>query len=324
VIISLPQHPVIWVLGDPQAAHLALIDQLPEPKTVIRKNRAQDFAADAPTPHIFVNTGRPKEEVLPLWPRIQNVLWYHSLMAGMESQLFPQLIASSFPVTNAAAVFGNTLAEFAILSMLYFAKDVSRLERQRKERQWQVFDMLELRRMTLGIFGYGGIGQATAKLARSFGMKIIAARRTGGPDDFVDQVVKPDEFDSVLPQLDFLLISSPLTPATRGRFSSAQFSRLKPTSVVINLGRGPILVESDLIAALQSKTIAGAALDVFDVEPLPTEHPFWSMDNVLLSPHTADHTSTWLFEAAERFVENYHRARAGQPLIHLVDRHAGY
>jgi phosphoglycerate dehydrogenase-like enzyme len=246
-------------------------------------------------------------------------------MAGLESQMFPELAASPIPLTNAAGVFANSLAEFALSAILYFAKDIPRMERQRRERRWEQFDIVELRNAKLGIFGYGGIGRATARLAKSFGMKVfIVRRKSAARDEYTDVVVHPDALDDLLPELDYILISAPLTQETHARFGDAQFRRLKPSAVLINLGRGPIVVEEALLDALRQNRIKGAALDVFDTEPLPSEHPLYSLDNVLLSPHTADHTATWLDEATGLFLDNYRRFQNGEPLLNVADKSAGY
>lgn len=324
--IALPERPLVWVIGNPEARHFRLLEQVPQPVDFVIKRRPEDFANETREPDILLNGGFPREFVEPLWPRLSKVQWLHSLMAGLESQLFPELVESPVPMTNAAGVFANSLAEFAIAGMLYFAKNLARFEQQRKAARWEQFDVLELRHATLGIFGYGGIGQATAKLAKPFGMRIIAGRRrvTNPGDDCCERIVTIDAFSEVLPELDYLLISSPLTPETKGWFDAKQLTRMKKGSVLINLGRGPIVVEDALIQALREGWIRGAVLDVFDVEPLPSDHVLWTLDNVLLSPHTADHTATWLDEAVLFFVDNYRRVQAGEPLKNVVDKRAGY
>ena len=128
----------------------------------------------------------------------------------------------------------------------------------------------------------------------------------------------------MLAECDFVLCAAPLTPQTRGLIGEAELKAMKKTAVIINIGRGPVIVESALIQALQEGWIRGAALDVFDVEPLPEGHPFYSLENVLLSPHCADHTPTWTEEAMEFFLENFERFRAGEPLLNITDKKNGY
>jgi phosphoglycerate dehydrogenase-like enzyme len=133
-----------------------------------------------------------------------------------------------------------------------------------------------------------------------------------------------EEFDEVITASDFILVSAPLTPETRGLIGEAEFRRMRPRAVLINVGRGPVVQEEALIAALRDGRIRGAVLDVYNEEPLPAGHPFWSMENVLLSPHCADNTPTWLDEAMQLFVENFERYAKGEPLKNIVDKKAGY
>jgi phosphoglycerate dehydrogenase-like enzyme len=153
-----------------------------------------------------------------------------------------------------------------------------------------------------------------AALAAAFGMKVVGVGRTS----------PREEFDEIIEQSDFIVVSAPLTEQTRGLVGEAEFRRMKPSCVLINVGRGPVVSESALLAALREGRIRGAVLDVYDQEPLPPDHPLWTMDNVLLSPHCADNTPTWLDEAMELFVENFERFDRGEPLRNVVDKKAGY
>jgi phosphoglycerate dehydrogenase-like enzyme len=228
--------------------------------------------------------------------------------------MFPALAESAIPLTNGAGVFAEALGEFAIAAMFWFAKDLDRMRRQQAEGLWKEFDVQMLSGARLGIIGLGGIGKAVARRALALGMNVHGLGRKHSRE----------EFEAVLRESDFLLLSAPLTPETRGMIGSREFAMMKPGSVLLNLGRGAVADEAALLAALQSGPIRGAALDVYHVEPLPTGHPLWSMNNVLLSPHTADHTATWLQEATRFFVRNYARYINGEPLENLVDKQAGY
>jgi phosphoglycerate dehydrogenase-like enzyme len=140
----------------------------------------------------------------------------------------------------------------------------------------------------------------------------------------VDRVYGGAELDSLLAASDYLLLSAPLTDETRGMIGAEQLARMKSSGVLINLGRGPLVVETALVEALRQEKLRGAVLDVFDKEPLPAGHPFYSFDNVLLSPHCADHTATWMEDAMQLFVENLELFRAGRPLKNLTDKKKGY
>jgi phosphoglycerate dehydrogenase-like enzyme len=175
--------------------------------------------------------------------------------------------------------------------------------------------------------GYGEIGRAAAELAKAFGMRVAALRRRPelcAGDPAVDLVFPPAGIREMLAASDYVLAAAPLTAATRGLIGRAELGAMKPHAVLINVGRGPVVDEAALIEALRERRIRGAALDVFDEEPLPAGHPFFSLDNVLLSPHCADHTPGWQEAAVRFFVENFHRYVNGEPLRNVVDKRQGY
>src|SRR6185436_7446933 len=157
---------------------------------------------------------------------------------------------------------------------------------------------------------------AAAERAAAFGMKILAIRRRSGPP--------LSEINTLMAESDYILVATPLTPETKGLIGAAQIAAMKPTGVIINVGRGAVIDEDALAAALETGSIKGAALDVFSVEPLPAGHAFYRLPNVLLSPHTADHVQDFVHLAVECFLDNLRRFRAGEPLNNLVDKHAGY
>jgi phosphoglycerate dehydrogenase-like enzyme len=211
--------------------------------------------------------------------------------------------------------------------MLHFAYDLRRLIRQQEAGVWQPFEAQELHGKTLGIIGYGGIGSAAAERARPFGMRILALRRRpelSANDPLVDRVHPPSQLGEMMAASDYVLVAAPLTRETRGLVGEAQIAAMKASAVIINVGRGPVIDEAALVSALEAGRIRGAALDVFDVEPLPAGHPFYRLENVLLSPHTADRVQGFLQLPVECFLENLRRFRSGQPLFNLVDRATGY
>jgi phosphoglycerate dehydrogenase-like enzyme len=211
--------------------------------------------------------------------------------------------------------------------MLYFAYRMRRMVRQQQAGVWEVFTTEELQGRTLGIVGFGGIGSTTAELARAFGMRIVALRRRPElfeKDALVDQSFAPSQVNDLMAASDYVLLAAPLTNETRGMIGAPQIAAMKPAGVLINVGRGAVVDEPALVQALEGGQIRGAALDVFAVEPLPAGHPFYRLENVLLSPHTADHVQDFIHLAVESFLENLRRFQAGQPLLNLVDKHAGY
>jgi phosphoglycerate dehydrogenase-like enzyme len=202
-----------------------------------------------------------------------------------------------------------------------------RLRRQQQAQDWNKYNVLELRGARLGIVGYGDIGRACATLAAVYGMKITAMRKRPQPDPLCDVVYgnSRENLNKLFAESDYILCSAPLTPETRGMIGAEQFSYCKPGAVFINLGRGPIVDENSLIQALRDEKLKGAALDVFEKEPLPKESPLWKMDNVLLSPHNMDQTATFMHEATEFFLkENLPRFLCGEDLLNPVDPRLGY
>jgi phosphoglycerate dehydrogenase-like enzyme len=317
----------LLVLSNPAAEQLRLLDPLKESVEILAGNDPE-FAKEHAAGADVIFTGSSEGDLLRLiFPLAKNVRWVHSMSAGVEKILFPELVESPVPLTNGKGAFTDSLGEFALASMLFFAKDLRQLVRNQQAGQWKQFDIEMLRGQVLGIVGYGDIGRESASLARAFGMKIVAVRRRASlshQDPDLAQTYPPDKLRDMLSISDYVLVTTPLTDDTRGMIGEAELAAMKPTAVIINIGRGPVIVESALIAALSAKRIRGAVLDVFDEEPLPPGHPFYNLENVLLSPHSADHTVGWADLAMHVFLDNFERFRNGQPLQNLVDKKAGY
>ncbi len=257
--------------------------------------------------------------------RATRARWVHSIATGIDRIASPTLLAHPSVLTNTRDVFSAALAEFALLGMLHFAKNVPRLERARAEKRWDPFEVETLGGKILGVVGFGSIGRETARLAAALGMKVLVHRRhpqRAAGDPRVSAVV--EDRGELFATADYLVLAAPLTPETRHLAGAAELARMKSSAVLINVGRGALVDEAALIDVLQRRAIRGAALDVFATEPLPATHPFFTMDNVLLSPHCADRTATWLAEALALFLANLARFRAGAELLHPVDKVRGY
>jgi phosphoglycerate dehydrogenase-like enzyme len=317
----------LLVLADPAQPELQMLQRLPKSTRVITGNRYSDLAAAAPSADVLFSWFGNKELMKKLWPLASRLVWVHSLTAGLDAVLFPELVESPVPLTNSRGAFSQTLGEFVIASILFFAKDLRRMVRNQAAGAWAPFDVEEVRRQTLGVVGYGDIGRAIAQRAKGLGMKVLALRRRPEPsasDPFVDEFVPPGNKLDLLRRSDYVAIAAPLTEETRGMIGEAEIRAMKSTAVVINVGRGPVILERALVKALEEGTIRGAALDVFNVEPLPAGHPFFKLDNLLLSPHCADHTSGWIEGAIEIFLGNFERFRKGEALRNVVDKKLGY
>ncbi len=318
----------LLVTGDPQAAYLKGLDQLPAAVRVIVSSDPAKLAEEAPAADVILNGEFKDPQLLKnVFPLAKRVRWVHVLSAGVEHVLSPAIVASPVPFTNGRGVFKRPLAEWAVGAMLHFLYDHRRLIQQQEAGVWADFDIEELGGKTVGIVGYGEIGRAVAERAKPFGCKILALRRRPGNsagDPLIDRAYGPAQIDEMLAECDFVVAAAPATPETRGMIGRAQIAALKPEAVVINIGRGPVIDEAALIAALESNKIRGAALDVFTVEPLPAGHAFYKLRNVLLSPHSADHTAGWRDRAFECFLDNFARFVKSEPLENVVDKHAGY
>ena len=247
-----------------------------------------------------------------LLPTAKNVRWVHTLGAGVESLPFEVLRRSGITVTNSRGLYADALGEFVIAAMFWFAKDLRRLVRNQAARKWEPFEVEWLQGKTVAVIGYGGIGSAIGRRAESMGMHVLPVRRSAG------------DIDDVIAKSDYIVLSTPLTPATRGLMNEERIAKVQSHAVLINVSRGAIVDEHALIGALREKRIRGAALDVFEIEPLPPDHPLWALDNVLISPHSADHTSDAHERAMRFFLENLGRFERGEKLGNIVDLEAGY
>ncbi len=287
---------------------------------------AAAFASAVNDPVVILAWSGPKKVLREVFLMCKDVRWVHSRSAGLDNVLFPELIASDVPLTNGRGVFSQSLGEFALAAILYFAKDFRRMLRNQMAGVWEQFDVEEIDTQTVGIVGYGDIGRAVAKRVHPMGMQVLATKRHAPPgsDPNVDQFYKPEDLMEMLGRCDYVVVSLPLTPETHHMISDAQFAAMKPTAVVINVGRGPVIDEAAMVRALTAKRIKGAGLDVFEVEPLPPGDPMYKLENVLLSPHCADHTKEWLNQAMRFFMEQDRHFANGEPLENVVNKSLGY
>jgi phosphoglycerate dehydrogenase-like enzyme len=317
---------IIFVLGDPKEPQMALLRRRLADTSIVVGNSADAFAAAAAGATVLLNWSGTLElfrEVFGMCPKLR---WIHSRSVGLERTLFPELVESTIPLTNGTGVFSASLGEFVLAAILYFAKDLRRMVRSQMAGVWEQFDVTMVSGQTIGIVGYGDIGREIAARARPLGMRVLAVRRRAStePDALVERTYGPEQRIEMIALCDYVVVAAPLTAETRGMIGAAEFAAMKPMAVVINVGRGPIIDENAMIDALRTARIKGAALDVFDEEPLPAGHPFYKLENVLLSPHCADHTSTWLDDAMEFFVAQYERFRKGETLLNVVNKKVGY
>ncbi|MFE8598624.1 D-2-hydroxyacid dehydrogenase [Archangium violaceum] len=317
----------LLVLGDPSWPYLRALEGL-SPRITVTTGLTEDVLGEAAERAQVFFVCTPRQDVLrSLWRRARHLRWVHSLSAGVDHLLFDELVHSPLPLTNAKGVYSGALGEFALMAMLFFAKDAHRMLRQQAEARWEKFEPAELRGQTLGILGYGDIGRAAAQRARAFGMRVLACRRRpelSAGDALVDEVFPLERRHELFAASDYVLLAMPDTPGTQRLVGEAELRALAPQAVLINVGRGGTVDEPALVRALQERRLRGAALDVFEHEPLPASHPLWRLDNVLLSPHCADNTPQWRERSVELFLRNLERFEHGEPLLNVVDKAAGY
>jgi phosphoglycerate dehydrogenase-like enzyme len=318
----------ILVLADPHEPPLDLLDKLSNDTDIVVGNTPETFTTAAHSATIIFNWSGSLPLFRAVFLMCPDLRWVHSRSVGLERSLFPELINSPVILTNGVGVFSGSLGEFAVAAILYFAKDFRRMVRNQIAGVWEQFDVIPVAGQTVGIVGFGDIGRAVASRVRSFGMHILALKRHAPtpdqPDNLVDQFFTSECRLEMFPRCDYIVVATPLTEETRGMIAEPEFAAMKTSAVVINVGRGPIINEEAMIRALSTNRIKGAALDVFDHEPLPSGHPFYKLENVLLSPHCADHTPDWLDNAMHLFLDQFARYRAGQHLLNIVKKHLGY
>ena len=246
--------------------------------------------------------------------------WVHSASAGVGSSLSPEMLASPVIFSNSAGVYAPAIAETVIAVLLFFARGLDFAVRAQSDRRWDKarFDdadspVRELAGSTLGVVGFGGIGRETARRAEALGMRVVATRRTGGVP-----------IGELLPQSDFLVLSLPETPATRGMIGGAELALLPRGAVLVNVGRGSALDEAALLEALRSGRLRGAGLDVFAQEPLPPESPLWTAPGMLVLPHVSGASPHFWRRQIELIRDNLGRYLAERPLRNVVDKRTGY
>lgn len=317
----------VVVLGDPSEPTLKLLDSLGSEVDLSISKTADGLGEALAEARVLFNWSGTRAEIVNVLARAPKLEWVHARYAGLDGIMSPELQASPIPLTNGRGTFSQSLGEFVIAGALYWAKDFPRMLRAKAEHRWEVFDILELSTQTMGIVGHGDIGRAIARRAKAFGMNVLALRRDTTPragDEDVDKVYPNSELHTMLPECDYVVVAAPLTPTTKHLMSTAEFNCMKESAIIMNVGRGPVIDEAAMTEALRTKRIRGAALDVFEVEPLPADSPLWDLDNVFISAHTSDHTRDWLNDAAMFFVEQFARWKNNEPLKNIADKNAGY
>ncbi|MGH7041163.1 MAG: D-2-hydroxyacid dehydrogenase [Acetobacteraceae bacterium] len=256
--------------------------------------------------------------------RMAKLRWVQALTAGVEGWLALPDLPAKLMLTCARGTHREAMPENVLGALFSLTKPFAAIAEDQKRSHWQRRVATPLNGQTLGILGLGAIGQEVARLASALGMRVIGTRRGGAPLPGLAEVVPPGRTDEVLAQADFVLLLLPATAETEGFMNAARLERMKPSAWLLNFGRGHLIADADLIAAVRGKRIAGAVLDVFRQEPLPVEHPFWTTDGIVVLPHIGGMHPQRDTMVARLFVENLGRFVDGRALREVVDRAVGY
>jgi phosphoglycerate dehydrogenase-like enzyme len=258
--------------------------------------------------------------------------WIHSPAAALHQLIFPELVNSDIILTNAREVHGPVVAEHVIALLFALAKKIPGSVRLQEEHVWGqqiLWDerprLREVVGATVGLIGLGSIGRAVAKSAKALGMRVIAAREHPEKgSEGAATVFGPAQIDEVFRQADYIVLAAPVTAETKAIANAGRLALMKPGACLINVGRGPLVDEPALAAALRERKIGGAALDVFPKEPLPADSPLWDVPKLLITPHTAALTDKLWERHYTLFSENLRRYLSGEPLLAVVDKRKGY
>lgn len=310
-----------WFPSLPEDLERALPDD-----RIVRFERRGPFDAAA---DIEVALGAPAPDLIREFignaPRLR---WLHTMSAGVERFLIPEVVdRADFTLTNNSGPYDVPIAEFVLAVMLAAAKHLPDYQRAQQTATWDKDQHhVELRDATVVILGLGSIGGEVARLASAFGMRVVGVRRRldlpGIPG--VTDVVPPDGLADIAAEADFLVVSAPHTPATRGLVSRDVIARMKPTAWLVNIARGAVVDEPALLEALRARRIAGAAIDAWWQEPLPSDSEWWKLPNVIVTPHVSHSSPRVKDRTLALFLENLRRWKAHEQLLNVVDVRAGY
>jgi glyoxylate/hydroxypyruvate reductase len=271
-----------------------------------------------------------RAEVLVAWDEgsylksMPKLRWIGAMTAGVEHWLATPELRPDVTLTCARGSHRVPMPENILGAIFHLTKPYMAIALEQRESRWTRRVSVSLVGKTLGILGLGSIGQELARKAAALELRVIGTKRDPGPVPHVEKVYSPAETDTVLGQSDFVVLLLPTTPETENFINAARLKAMKPTAWLLNFGRGALIVDADLIAAVRSKAIAGAVLDVFREEPLPATHPFWKTEGILVLPHIGGGHPDRRAIVADMFAENARRYLEGKPMNALVDRERGY
>ncbi|WP_433714515.1 D-2-hydroxyacid dehydrogenase [Nocardia sp. CA-084685] len=316
------QGPIVTVLHSDSVPEADLMAPVAD-RAEVRYTQAPGLAdalrgADALFVYDFLTRALPGA-----WHAADRLRWLHMGSTGVDPAMFRELRESEVVITNTRGVFDTAIAEYVLGQILGFAKDLSGSLRLQQRHEWRHRESERIAGACVLIVGTGSIGRAIARLLRAAGMTVRAVGRRARASDPDFGTVSTD-LHAELPIADYVVAVAPLTPQTREMFDAKAFAAMKPHARFVNVGRGELVVTDDLLAAVSTGSIAGAALDVVDPEPLPARHPLWDLPNVLITPHNSGDFSGWRAEVVTAFTRNFDNWIAGRTLDNVVDKELGY
>lgn len=300
---------------------------LPSDTQFVRVDSDGNFDGDASDAEVYLNGFKLKPTTLhKVLAAAPGIRWQQTPSAGVNHILTPIFLQHDIILTNGAGVHAIPISEFVLTLILYHAKQLRQLQAAHDQRNWRKSWLVlpELANSTVLILGTGNIGQAIAARTKAFGARVWGGRRRPELLPNFDKIVGTDEWHALLPEVDYIVVATPLTPETKGLIDEKVLRSLPSHAYLINVGRGAVVDESALTKALTEGWIAGAGLDTVSIEPLPPESSLWSLPNLFITPHTSAISPALKGRIANLFLDNLERYRAGQPLQNVVNKQAGY
>jgi len=317
--------PVLLVQGVKQVDEVPRLNELVAHAEIRFATSVEELRRQLPGADVMLGWNFRAASLCDAWSAARDLRWIHWAGAGVDAAMFDELVASDVQFTNARGVFDRPMAEWVLGMIISFAKQFPQtLDYQRScEWNYRVSEMVAGKPAL--VVGVGSIGRAVGRLLGAVGMEVEAVGRSArdGDPDF-GHVHAIDELHACLARADYVVLITPLTEQTRGLFGADEFAAMNPRARFLNIGRGALVIEEALLAALQEDRIAGAALDVFVEEPLPPQSPFWSAPNCLVSPHMSGDFAEFESVMADQFIDNWKRYVSGEPLANVVDKGLGF
>ncbi|QKQ73995.1 D-2-hydroxyacid dehydrogenase [Nostoc sp. TCL240-02] len=300
---------------------------LPSDTKFVRVDSDGNFDSDPSDAEVYLNGFKLKPTTLhKVLAAAPGIRWQQTPSAGVNHILTPIFLEHDIILTNGAGVHAIPISEFVLSLILYHAKQLRQLQADHDQRKWEKSWLVlpELANSNVLILGTGNIGQAIAARIKPFGARVWGGRRRPEPLPNFDKIVGTNEWHALLPEVDYIIVATPLTPETKALIDETVLRSLPSHAYLINVGRGAVVDESALTKALTEGWIAGAGLDTVSIEPLPPESPLWSLPNLFITPHTSAISPALKGRITDLFLDNLERYRGNKPLQNVVNKEAGY